>query len=201
MKLLLVSDEESPYYWDYYQPGRLAGIDLILSCGDLRADYLTFLVTMGRAPLLYVRGNHDAGYVRRAPEGCDCIEDRLVTVNGLRILGLGGSPFYSGGPDQYTERQMAWRIRRLAFQLRRAGGVDLVLTHAPIRGCGDADDPAHRGFEAFRPLLERYRPLYLVHGHVHLRYGAAVPRVNRCLDTTVINACGYYILDIPDKNG
>ena len=50
MKLLLLSDKESPYLWDYYQPGRLDGIDLILSCGDLKSNYLSFLVTMGRAP-------------------------------------------------------------------------------------------------------------------------------------------------------
>ena len=46
MRILVVADEESKYYWDYYRPGRLDGIDLILSCGDLKADYLTFLATM-----------------------------------------------------------------------------------------------------------------------------------------------------------
>ena len=102
MKLLLISDRESPALWDYYQPGRLDGVDLILSCGDLSPEYLRFLVTMGRAPVLYVHGNHDGRYKDDPPEGCDCIEDRLVTVNGLRILGLGGSPFYNGGPHQYT---------------------------------------------------------------------------------------------------
>ena len=196
MKILLVSDEESPYYWDYYKPGRLDGIDLILSCGDLRAEYLSFLVTMGRAPLYYVRGNHDTGYEKRPPEGCECIENKLVTAGGLRILGLGGSPFYSGGPDQYTERQMSRRIWRAGFPIRHAGGVDLVVTHAPVRGCGDADDYAHRGFESFRPMLEKYRPRYLVHGHVHLRYGAGLPRVLHYADTTLVNACGYYILEL-----
>lgn len=196
MKILLVSDEESPYYWDFYKPGRLDGIDLILSCGDLKPEYLTFLVTMGRAPLYYVRGNHDAGYEKRPPEGCECIENKLVTAGGLRILGLGGSPFYSGGPDQYTERQMSRRIWRAGFPIRHAGGVDLVVTHAPVRGCGDADDYAHRGFESFRPMLEKYRPRYLVHGHVHLRYGAGLPRVQQYADTTLVNACGYYILEL-----
>ena len=62
MKLLLVSDEESPYFWDYYRPGRLDGIDLILAAGDLKAEYLSFLVTMGRAPVLYIHGNHDKTY-------------------------------------------------------------------------------------------------------------------------------------------
>ena len=36
MKLLLISDHENSFLWDYYVPGRLDGIDLILSCGDLK---------------------------------------------------------------------------------------------------------------------------------------------------------------------
>ena len=177
MKILLVSDEECLYLWDYYRPGRLDGIDLIISCGDLNAEYLSFLVTMGRAPVLYVHGNHDGGYERHPPEGCTCIEDQVVNVCGLRILGLGGSPWYSGGPHQYTEREMERRIRRLRFRLRRAGGVDMIVTHAPARGYGDEDNPAHLGFAAFLPLLDQYQPKYLVHGHVHTRYGVGRPRV------------------------
>ena len=198
MKILLVSDKESPYYWDYYQPGRLDGIDLIISCGDLKANYLSFLVTMGRARVLYVHGNHDRTYEMRPPEGCDCIEDKLVTVNGLRILGLGGSIQYSGGPHQYTERQMARRIRKLRFQLWRAGGVDLVVTHSPAQGYGDGEDYAHRGFECLLSLLDRYKPMYMVHGHVHMSYGADLPRVHQRGETTIINAYERYILDIPD---
>ena len=104
MKILAISDVESKYLWDYFQPEKLEGVDLILSCGDLKASYLTLLATFTHAPLLYVHGNHDTGYERTPPEGCECIEDKLVEVNGLRILGLGGSARYSGGPHQYTER-------------------------------------------------------------------------------------------------
>lgn len=155
MKLLLLADKESPYLWDYYQPGRLREYDLMLSCGDLKAEYLSFLATLGRAPLYYVRGNHDGNYDRRPPEGCDCIEDKLIIFNGLRIAGLGGSRLYSGGKDQYSEREMKNRIWKLGWQIRRAGGVDIVLAHAPVRGFGDGDDYAHMGFEAFLPLLDR----------------------------------------------
>ena len=42
MKILIVSDEECPALWDYYVPGRLSGYDLIISCGDLKAEYLMF---------------------------------------------------------------------------------------------------------------------------------------------------------------
>ena len=105
MRILAVSDEECPALWDHYRPGRLDGYDLILSAGDLKADYLSFLVTMAHAPLLYVHGNHDEGYARRPPEGCDCIDDQLVVYRGVRILGLGGCLRYR--PDavfQYSHR-------------------------------------------------------------------------------------------------
>ena len=118
MKLLLLADKESRYLWDFYKPGCLREYDLMLSCGDLKAEYLTFLATLGRSPLLYVRGNHDDNYESRPPEGCECIEDKLVTVGGLRIVGLGGSPLYSGGRNQYTERQMEARIRKLGWKIR-----------------------------------------------------------------------------------
>ncbi len=196
MKLLLISDEEDRYLWDHYQPGCLSGIDMILSAGDLKSVYLSFLVTMANKPLLYVHGNHDNLYDKYPPEGCECIDDRLVTVNGLRILGLGGSQRYKEGPYQYTERQMAWRIRKLERKIRKAGGVDIVLTHAPLRGYGDMDNLVHRGFEAFQPLLDKWKPRYLVHGHVHLSYGAKQPRIQQYGETTLINACGKYTLEI-----
>lgn len=196
MKLLFISDEADPYLWDYFRPEHLDGFDAILSCGDLSAEYLSFLVTMGRAPLYYVHGNHDGSYEKRPPEGCDCIEGKLVKVGGVRILGLGGCPVYNRGPHQYTEGQMRRRILRCAGQILRAGGVDVLLTHAAPRGFGDGEDYAHRGFQAFLPFLDRVRPRYLVHGHVHLSYGVRIPRVVRRGDTTIINACGRYVLEI-----
>lgn len=196
MKLLLLSDKESPYLWDYYQPGCLKGIDIILSCGDLSSKYLTFLVTMSGKPLLYVHGNHDKAYEQHPPEGCECIEDRLVNLRGLRILGLGGSILYSGGPHQYTEAQMARRVRRLRYRLWKAGGVDIVVAHSPMRGCGDAEDYAHQGFESLLDLVDKYRPQYLVHGHVHVNYGVNIPRVLHRGETTVINAYERYVLDL-----
>ena len=186
MKLLLLSDEEDPLLWDYYRPGMLDDYDLILSAGDLDPAYLSFLVTMGHAPVFYVHGNHDGRYAQFPPEGCECIEDRVVTYRGLRILGLGGSALYNGQPHQFTERQMQRRIRRAGRAVRKAHGVDLILTHAAPAGFGDDSDYAHRGFQVFLPMIERFRPKALIHGHVHLRFG--MTRVHTFGTTTVINA-------------
>ena len=200
MKILTISDEECPALWDYYIPGRLDGYDLIISCGDLSAKYLSFLVTMAKCPVLYVHGNHDTGYLDHPPEGCDCIDGHIVTYNGIRILGLGGCRKYHPGRHQYTDREMRRRIARLRWKLRRLGGVDIVVTHAAPEGLGDDEDRAHWGFPALRDLIEKYNPMYLVHGHVHMSYGHHVPREIEHRGTRVINAYERYTIEVPDRD-
>mgnify|MGYP002513038744 CR=1 FL=1 len=200
MKILIVADEECPALWDYYVPGRLKVYDLILSSGDLKGDYLSFIVTMARCPLMYVHGNHDGTYDDEPPEGCDSIEDKLVVYNGLRILGLGGCRRYHPGAHQYTEKEMRKRIRKLRWQIAKYGGVDIIVTHAPPRGVGDGEDRAHQGFECFLELMDTYRPRYLLHGHVHLSYGRDRTREREYHDTKVINVCEKYVIDIPKED-
>ena len=182
-------------YYDYYRPGCLSRFDLILACGDLKREYLEFLVTMARCPLLYVRGNHDDGLEREPPEGCVCIEDRLYQYQGIRILGLGGSHRYGKGQNMYTEAQMGLRILRQKPRIWRSGGIDILVTHAPARHINDFDTPAHQGFECFVRLLDQYRPKYFVPGHVHKNYGLDIPERSVYRDTTVINACGRCIFE------
>ena len=199
MKILALSDEECPALWDYYVPGRLDGYDLILACGDLKAEYLSFIVTMAKCPVLYVPGNHDERYEKKPPLGCDPIDDHFVVYNGVRILGLGGCRRYRPGAHQYTDAQMRRRIRRLWLQLFLYKGVDIVVTHAAPEGLGDGQDPPHFGFESLRRLLDKYHPAYLVHGHVHMNYGQNVPREIEYNGTRVINAYERYVFEIPDR--
>ena len=199
MRILTVSDEECPALWDYYIPGRLDGIDLIISCGDLKASYLSFLVTMAKCPVLYVPGNHDIRYAANPPEGCDPIDGHYVVYNGIRIMGLGGCRRYHPGPHQYTERQMRHRIRKLWYPLWRHKGVDIVVTHSAPADLGADEDMAHWGFEALRKLLDKHHPRFLVHGHVHMTYGQSAVRELEYNGTTVVNAYERYIIEIPDR--
>lgn len=196
MRVLALSDEESRYYYEHYVPGRLEGFDLILSCGDLRRGYLEFFATLARCPVVCVPGNHDAYFEKDPPGGCVLADGRLVTVKGLRILGLGGAMRYREGDNLYTEEQMARRLRRLSRDVRRAGGFDLLLTHAPARGLNDLDTPAHRGFQCFRDALDRWQPACFVHGHVHSSYAVHVPQRCEYGPTTVINACEHAVFEI-----
>lgn len=193
MNITAISDLESKALWDHYNLNRLTDTDLILSCGDLDPSYLSFLVTCTNVPLLYVHGNHDDYYDKKPPEGCICIDDAIYEYRGIRILGLGGSIRYRNtGNYMYTEKNMQRRIRKLSRQLRKYNGFDILLTHAPAYQLGDWDSPAHRGFESFVELLDKYTPKYMVHGHVHLNYGTNIQRTLQYQDTQIINAYERY---------
>ena len=196
MKILVIADEESQKIWDFFRKEDYADIDLVISCGDLKADYLSFIATMIAVPVLYVHGNHDDKYERKPPEGCICIEDTVYMFHGIRILGLGGSYRYKPGVNQYTEVQMERRIRRLFWKIRRKGGIDILVTHAPAGGMHDGEDLCHKGFDAFYRVINKYHPKYMLHGHVHPEYGNFKREREHPSGTKIINVCGKYVLHV-----
>ena len=200
MRILAIADEESAYLWDHFEKSKLQGIDLIISCGDLDPHYLSFLATFTSAPVLYVCGNHDDKYAQIPPEGCICFDDQIYVYKGVRILGLGGSMRYKPGEHQYTERGMKKRVHKLWFQLLRRRGFDILVTHAPAYELNDGRDLPHQGFRVFLNLMEKYRPKYFLHGHVHMSYGRQHKRYDKYQDTHVINAFERCVFDFEDEN-
>ncbi len=51
MKILTISDQVEPVLYDRFDHRQFEGIDLILSCGDLPPEYLSFLLSKLNAPL------------------------------------------------------------------------------------------------------------------------------------------------------
>lgn len=204
MKILAIADEESAYYWDFYEKGKLEGIDLIISCGDLEPSYLEFLATFANVPVLYVHGNHDQKYDLHPPDGCICIENDIYVHEGVRILGLGGSMKYKDASHHYTENQMRLRVLKMWIKIFFRGGFDILVTHAPAYELNDGTDLPHRGFKIFRTLLDHYKPKYFLHGHVHISYGRKHKRYDQYKKTQVINAYErcifeYDTSDIPES--
>lgn len=198
MRILAIADEESAYLWDHFEKSKLDGIDLIISCGDLNPNYLSFLATFTSAPVLYVHGNHDAKYEQTPPDGCICIEDTIYEYEGIRILGLGGSMRYRPGPYQYTEQEMRRRVKKLWWPLFRKKGFDILVTHSPAYQLNDGRDLPHQGFKTFIDLMDKYSPRFFLHGHVHMSYGRQHKRYDKYQDTHVINAFDRYIFDYDD---
>src|SRR6186713_726601 len=90
VRILAVSDEVERAFDFEKNRDDLGHIDAIVGAGDLRPEYLDFLAMAFKAPLLYVRGNHDRGGgwdedVEHVPEPMD---GRIHELNGVRFAGL-----------------------------------------------------------------------------------------------------------------
>jgi hypothetical protein len=214
IRTLAVSDEEVAGLRT--AAARRYDVALVLGAGDLPFDYLADLANALDRPGVMVPGNHDrdlSGFSQRrglwmraghpcdwpGPAGFENADLRVVDVARLRIAGLGGCLRYRPGPNQWSEAEQARRGRRLVRIARRARrkdgrAVDVLLTHAPPRHCGDREDGPHRGFECLHALVEALRPRLLVHGHIH-PHGEPVP--DRMLGSTrVVNVVGRKVVDV-----
>ncbi len=216
MRILAIADSEERALSEHFDPKRWGVIDLVISCGDLDPEYLDLVVSRLNVPLLYVRGNHDTSYQERPPGGCENIDGRVRRFGGLRIAGLEGSRWYGGRGIEVGDREMAWRAFRLRVKILIAGGIDILVTHAPpLLETGAAPqsqdtggempdrqahvkqpvDHVHAGFPAFNRLLRQARPRIQLHGHTHLSYGRAKREMT--LGTTcVIDCYGAYVVEI-----
>lgn len=194
-KVLLVSDVEDSYIWDHFDYERFKEIELVISCGDLKADYLEYIATMIKAPLLYVNGNHDTKYLEKPPGGCIPIDDKIIVYKNIRILGLGGSIKYNKGAFQYSQKEMQKRVAKLKLSIWKNKGFDILVSHSPAKGIGDGKDICHQGFEVFVDLLNKYSPKYFFYGHQHLQYGNC-ERKMIYNNTITINAFKYHIIEI-----
>jgi len=201
MKVLVVADIEDKLLYDFFRKDRVAGVELIISCGDLKQDYLDFLMTMVNVPMIYVRGNHDDSYFTNPPLGAECIDGRIFKYKGIRFLGLGGSIRYKRDcRTMFTESEMNSRIIKLTPRLMLSRGFDVLVTHSPAEGYGDMTGSyTHKGFKCFNKLLNKYKPIYMFHGHVHNNYGRVKLTNKHPSGTEILNCSGFRIVDIPDK--
>src|ERR1051325_7726746 len=106
---LAVSDIVEPQLHNTRVADWLSPIDMIISCGDLPAAYLDFLISALNAPCYHVIGNHCGGqHGMRGNEHCPPeaypgvvdLDRRVRNVDGLLLAGVEGSPWYNGGPHQ-----------------------------------------------------------------------------------------------------
>lgn len=204
--ILAVTDEIDPRIHSETLRERMGHVAFAVSCGDLPVSYLEFIADALNRPLYYVPGNH----ARRCNDTSPCEPAGAVNLSGKVVqdpatgLILAGFPgclrYEENQPAQYSEWDIGLMAARMAprlqlNRLRYGRALDLLVTHAPPRGINDRPDPAHRGFETLRGFLERWRPPYHLHGHIHL-YDRTEPFQQRFGDTDVINVFPYRLLDL-----
>lgn len=220
MKILCISDHIDPLVYSQGIKQRFKDVELVLSAGDLPLSYYDFIMSALNKPLLFVFGNHNLKGLeyyrartdalarfqplRRETEmpagGAVHLHGRVRREKRVLVAGLGGSRWYNGGENQYTDLQayllLALLVPRLVLNRLRFGRyLDVMLTHAPPRGLQDGEDPCHRGFKALLWFMRVFRPRYLVHGHIHLFSGGAA-RTTRYRQTTVVNAYDHVVIEV-----
>lgn len=209
IRLLAVSDEVDPALESAATRRGMGPLDLIVGCGDLQPPYLAFLADAFGTPLAYVRGNHDVGLAWGATERLilpDPLPDgRVQAEAGVRLLPFSGAPRYAphGRPDaeqQFSALTM-WRRVLAAWPAAAMRRPVLVVSHAAPRGLGDASDHAHRGFAAYRWLLERLAPPLWLHGHTALVRRGLDGRTVRHHGTLLVNVTGATLVELTPPGG
>jgi hypothetical protein len=204
IRLLAVSDEVDKSLESPASREGLGPLDLIVGCGDLEPAYLSFLADAFGVPLHYVRGNHDVGAAwsatRREMLPERLLDGRPFTEGGLHLVGFSGAPRYAphgrlGADQQVSGRSMWWRVLAAYPRLVRHRPM-LLVTHAPPRGLNDAEDHAHRGFTAFRWLIDRLRPPLWLHGHTALVRRGLDDRTERHDGTLLVNVTGAMLVEL-----
>jgi Icc-related predicted phosphoesterase len=219
MKILCIADHIDPRIYSNNIASRFADIDFVISAGDLRLSYYDFIISNLNKPLFFVFGNHRLNgieYYKKeyreetfvilnrkkhfVPVGATYIDKKVVLKKGILIAGLGGSIWYNGGKNQFTEFTMFLKMLHLVPRLLwnrifHNRFLDIMVTHSPPFGIHDKADICHRGFKVFRLFIRLFKPLYFIHGHVHL-YSMDEKRKDTFLKTTVVNAYNYCVIEL-----
>ncbi len=197
IRLLATSDELDPALDVRENREAIGPIDLVVGCGDLSPDRLGFLADAFCVPLVYLLGNHDRGgqwlNPRMLPDATSGIDRTSLPELPMLFLPWPGDTRGRAHRDDGA----AWRqaVHLAAGMLVRPPRGCLVLSHVPPLDIGDTPtDPYHRGFAAYRFLLDRIAPPLWLHGHTAL--AACAEWRTRYRSTVVANVTGTVVVEI-----
>lgn len=154
MKILQISDTHNRHR----QLTNLPEADVIVHCGDFAdngteeevLDFLNWYIDLPYKYKIFVTGNHDlclwdAKDIEDLPENVFFLQDRGVTIEGVKFFGIAYN---------HSERLIP-------------KGTDIVITHEPPIMILDESVGTHWGnFPLFKRIME-VRPRYHLFGHAH----------------------------------
>lgn len=159
--------------------------DIVFILGDLAWKDVRQIDSMYLCPKFGVLGNHDRPDLY---EDTSIINLHATTIKfkGLTIAGFGGCPTYNQrNYGQYRESD----VTRFIDTLRSP--IDIFIAHSnpQLTPCLNFKD-SHRGFSAFTKMIEKFKPEYFLHGHLHENY------FEKYLKTNLICVHGFVYYDL-----
>jgi len=166
--------------------------ELVVFCGDLTNfgtvdEGIEILRTFSKSGLkmLYVPGNCDPRkLIHVKVEGTICIHGRLIYMNDVGFVGVGGSsitPFNT--PFELDENEI-WNLLENAVRGTKDLDRVILVSHDPPNNTAlDLNFAGlHVGSKSVRKFILKYKPLMGLHGHIH--EGRGVDKLN---GVTIIN--------------
>lgn len=158
MKILHFSDTHGLHH----QIKDMPAADVIVHSGDIShngseeevLDFLNWFIELPYLHKIFVTGNHDiclwdAENIENLPNNVHFLQDRDVTIDGVRFFGLA----YNHPENLITE------------------DVDIVVTHEPPIMILDESAGTHWGNLNLRNRIFDIKPQYHLFGHAHNSYG------------------------------
>ncbi len=210
MQILCVSDWIDPVIYSEQMKNRMAGVEIVFSCGDISTSYLDFIMSELNAPVFFVVGNHiGKSRIKKTPLGRTKVEIpscfknlhlKVYNYKGILISGFQGSGWYNGGPFQYRQWEVFFNLfkivpRLLYNKIKHGRFIDVFVSHAAPYKVGDKDDVCHIGLKGFNWFIKFFKPKLFLHGHIHI-YDRNESRIRQYYDTKVINCSGYIKTEI-----
>lgn len=193
MKLVCISDTHSLHR----QIPHIPDGDVLIHAGDCLgagtldnvADLNDWLGELPHRHKIVIAGNHDWAF-QETPEharelltNAIYLQDSGIEIDGVRFW---GSPWTPTFMDWAFMEDRGEPINR--HWQRIPDDTDVLITHGPPHGIGDAVDTGFQ-FESVgcEALLERVRHLRLkahIFGHIHEGYGESVPGTTRFINAS-----------------
>lgn len=140
----------------------LPSANVIVHSGDISnsgteeevLDFLNWLIELPYPHKIFVIGNHDlclwdAENIEDLPDNVHFLQDRSVTIDGVKFFGLGYN---------HPEEQIP-------------ADSDVVVTHEPPIMILDESAGTHWGNVMLRNRILQVKPRYHIFGHAHNSYG------------------------------
>lgn len=189
-RIVLISDTHGHH--DTMDP--IPAGDILIHAGDLTkhgaleelSGVAAFFAALPHKHKIIIAGNHDLCFeknrdlAKRLLSGTTYLQDKVVTVMGLRIYGSPWQPRFGDWAfnlDRGEPLRERWSLI--------PSDTDILVTHGPPFGILDITDVerCHVGCRDLLEAVHRIQPKIHVFGHIHCNYGITTHGV-----TTYVNA-------------
>jgi Icc-related predicted phosphoesterase len=179
MRIVQISDTHSRHHLLTSIPEG----DILVHCGDFSdngtedevLDFLNWFIELPHSHKIFVTGNHDlclwdADDIEDLPNNVHFLQDKGITINGVRFFGIAYNHQTGIIPDD----------------------TDVLVTHEPPLGIMDETMNMNWGNPAILQRVMQIKPKYHLFGHAHQASGVTVCKGIIFSNGSVLNDFGDY---------